>query len=371
MSGRRSLVYVAAGLLLAACHRAPSPGKARSIAAAPAPAVQPTPPVSISVVDGGPALAPRAFLLRFGDHLLPLICLRDGQLVNDARCIDSLPRALNVTTNHAYQRDGRARPAVRGTLNCEGAEEIVPAYVLGPETQPPVGEKPRWAEPGPMDGWAAWPPGAFDVSLSRFGQDDLHDGAVDRCDLAAWWPCTKRMRNELQSNADGGAQAPARLKHKLAPWVEPRAKAARRALASVLERLARSEGEGPLPITLLGTMDLDLDDDGIKVRVYNVAVTDFQVKGDGDSVELPGMLTFLLRDAGQDMERLTFTTPPPLTDPDSVFSVDGAIVGTFDLDGDGSPELWLEIPYFEGVSWQIVRTARGHFERLASFTCGT
>jgi hypothetical protein len=34
------------------------------------------------------------------------------------------------------------------------------------------------------------------------------------------------------------------------------------------------------------------------------------------------------------------------------------------------PELWIEVPYYEGVTWQVVRPARGQLERLASYTCG-
>jgi hypothetical protein len=69
------------------------------------------------------------------------------------------------------------------------------------------------------------------------------------------------------------------------------------------------------------------------------------------------------------MIRVPFKTPGPTGQPD--FAMDGAILGTFDLDGDGVPELWIEVPYFEGVTWQIVRSLNGTFERLASYTCGT
>ena len=239
--------------------------------------------------------------------------------------------------------------------------------MLRPTARPPAGEQARWAEPGSMDGWGVWPPGAFDVTLTAYGRADLHESILWRCDLADWWPCTKATRDALKSGPDGGASpVPShRNTFKGSPLTRAREAQVRRALGHYLERLAAREDGGPAPLSLLTTLNLDLAGDGNPVRVYNVAITGFQVReSDAEYLELPGELYFLFREQDGEMVRLELTGKVPLGEPD--FPIDGAVLGTFDIDGDGVPELWLDVPYVEGTTWQIVHPVNGRLERLAS-----
>jgi hypothetical protein len=186
------------------------------------------------------------------------------------------------------------------------------------------------------------------VTLTAYGRADIHESILWRCDLADWWPCTKATRDALKSGPDGGASPlPShRNTFKGSPLTGAREAQVRCALGHYLERLAAREDGGPAPLSLLTTLDLDLAGDANLVRVYNVAITGFQIReSDAEYLELPHELYFLFREQDGEMVRLEFKGKVPLGEPD--FPIDGAVLGTFNIDDDGVRELWLDVPYVE------------------------
>jgi hypothetical protein len=47
--------------------------------------------------------------------------------------------------------------------------------------------------------------------------------------------------------------------------------------------------------------------------------------------------------------------------------MDGALLGWFDIDGDGRPEIWLETPRYEGSTTQIVRREGRSLRAVSEF----
>lgn len=111
---------------------------------------------------------------------------------------------------------------------------------------PPPGQRLRWVEPGPLDGYGVWAPDAFTVRSTKSFEAHVRE-SVQLRRLAAWWPCAEagRPRGKALSRP---VLAP--------PWTAPVAEQVRPQLSEVLALI-----EGKPPLRLVEEFDLDLDGD--------------------------------------------------------------------------------------------------------------
>jgi hypothetical protein len=302
-------------------------------------------------VEGG-AKAMRALLLRFGPRFVSMACVAGKRSFLGNVCDTPIAADPRVGLDRRYTTDASTAEVARALLRFEHDRVDASGFALRRWPRAP-GEVTR--DVGPLDGFAVWPPGAFQVTLTAYGELSIHAGVRARCWSEPWSPCT---------DADQAPAARARASDEEAwPAVEgPLAGEVERLLAPVLRRLAPG-----WKLRTVQTLSVDLDGDGTREKLLNVAVTGVQMRpvkqhGQTEYPEAPTVFFFIFVEQDGHLRRLPVQSPPS-----RFHGVDGAVLGWLDIDGDGRPELLIETPGYESFTWQLVRLGDGAFHTVGDF----
>ncbi len=291
--------------------------------------------------------APRALLLRFGPELVSFACVAGRRSFLGRVCDTPINHSPRVGLDRRYTTDRAVATIHPALVRFEHDEVDANGFSLEGWPQAPAdGRK----DSGPFDGFAVWPPDAFQVQLSPHGERVIADGVKWCCWERRWSPC-----RDADRPGDGGFSLP--WQHvDSAPLAEGAlARDAERLLAPILARFTESRR-----IRLLQTLSVDLDGDGKMETLHNLAVTDVEPRD--EKVESPTTFFFILLDRNGRLSRLPVDTAPSRED-----GMDGAIVATVDVDGDNGRELVIETPGYEMHTWQVVRLRDGAFHPVAEF----
>jgi hypothetical protein len=300
---------------------------------------------------------PRALLLRFGPELVSIVCVAGQRSFLGRVCDTPINRSPQVGLDLRYTSDSTSARVHPALVRFEFDQVDAVGFSLGGWPLPPAdARKDSGAFDGAFDGFAVWPPGAFAVHLTTYGEEVVHDGVRWNCEDRPWSPCRDDDRS-----SDGGVAA--RTPDRTWPLVEGAlARDAERVLAPILSRFTEARR-----LRLIQTLSVDLDGDGKEEKLYNLAVTDVELRppkpGDEDlDHDTSTVFFFILIEHEGRVSRL-----PVATDPSQLDGMDGAVLGWLDIDGDGRPELALETPGFELHTWQLVRFRDGAFRPVAEF----
>jgi hypothetical protein len=291
--------------------------------------------------------APRALLLRFGPELVSFVCVSGRRSFLGRVCDAPINHSPHVRLDRRYTTDAAVATVHPALVRFEHDQVDAAGFSLaGWPHAPADGRK----DSGPLDGFAVWPPDAFQVQLSPHGEQAIAAGVKWCCWERRWSPCRADDRP-----GDGGYALP--WEHvDAAPLAEGAlARDAERLLAPILKRFTEKRR-----LRLLQTISVDLDGDGKPETLHNLAVTDVAMR-DGN-VESPTTFFFILLDRDGRLSRLPVDTAPSRED-----GMDGAILATVDVDGDNARELVIETPGYEMGSWQVVRLRDGAFRPVAEF----
>lgn len=299
-----------------------------------------------AAVSGVPELvSPRALLLRFGPELVSFVCVTGRRSFLGRVCNTPILHNPRVSLDRRYTADpavARVHPAM---VRFEHDRVDAAGFSLEGWRHAPAGER---ADAGPLDGFAAWPPDAFPIQLSPYGEEQIAGGVKRECLDRPWSPCRDEDR-------PGDAGVSPREEHE-APLAEgAMARDAERLLAPIIQRFAKKHR-----LRLVQTVTVDLDGDGTLETLHNFAVTDLEPRD--RAPEVPTTYFFIVLDRNGRLSRLPVDTAPSRQD-----GMDGAIWAAVDLDGDNGRELVIETPGYEMNTWQIVRLRDGALRPVAEF----
>jgi hypothetical protein len=301
------------------------------------------------------------FLLRFGADLVPMGCFdaQRGQLLRGSDCLGLIaarPQVRVLQVEHDQQRE-RTSPVTAAPVNFIGSGQTVDGYRLDlPCPQSDEATSPCEGPGSAAGRFAVWPPAFGPVTLAA-----RPEAAPEAASTAA------------------GAGALQPLPREVIEDLGPRLRECR---------------SGRLPtLTVHQRLRVDLDGDGTSEELITVRAEPIQADNWEDSlirgpeaagclpsgVNRPGEWFFLYVRRGARFVRVPLG-PLPADAPSAVGdtrpgfaapSPDGEVLASFDLDGDGAFELWLQQPYYEGNNWAVVRSRGGVFEVIAHFAEGT
>jgi hypothetical protein len=301
----------------------------------------------------------RVFLLRFAADLVPFGCYdaRENQLRPGESCrdlIDARPEVRVVQVEGGQPRE-RTLPVTATPVHFIASDQTVDGYRLNLPC-PPNEDQPHPPCAGPKGTagfFAAWPPGFAPTLAPR--------------------PDSKRLWAPSAAGENG--PLPREVVEELTPLLRD-----------------CKTGEVP-PLAVHQRLRLDLDGDGVPEELLTVRAQAIEAdSADDANLRLPGVGPCLPADVDRPSHwfflyvkrgpRFVRVPLGPLPS-DAPFaggsgapgvqslSADGEVLGSFDLDGDGAQELWLEQPYYEGRNWVVVRLRGGIFEVLDHFVDGT
>jgi hypothetical protein len=306
-------------------------------------------PAGPSPAASSPAVRPRqsrVFLLRFGSDLVPLACFdaRADELRRGEDCLELIagrPEVRVVQQEGGSPRERTLR-VTAAPVEFTASEQIMDGYRLDLTCPRDGRPKPPCVGPDTAAGsFAVWPPGFGGVSLAERGRP------------------TEPLPVEV---------------------------------AGELTRQLRDCRSGEVPaLAVHQRLRLDLDGDGVPEELLTVRATPIeaatwddsmsQARGDAGclppDVDRPQSWFFTYVKRGPRFVRVPLDALPsgapfaggsgdtPGT------SVDAEVLASFDLDGDGAAELWMEQPYYEGMNWVVVHLRDGVFEVIDHFVDGT
>jgi hypothetical protein len=296
--------------------------------------------------------APRVFLLRYGGRFVPLACVARGRSFLARVCNDRIAYQPNLGVSPGYLSNDRILRVAPGYVRDEWDEIDVSGFVSTGWPGAPPGAKPRFASPGPEDGFATWPASSFVVTPSPYGQDALQAGMSDRCKDEPWLACSEaNLRSPPAWDELHPGEGTPGLRG-------PLAEEARRLLAPLGRRWKKTS-----PPRLIQTFSLDLDGDGVPELLHNVVLADLderEVSPGHFPHDSPGAMYFIFVERRGHLARV-----PVHTAASHVDKMDGLVMGWMDLDGDGRPEVWMETPRNHGHTTQLVRFEGGAFRPVA------
>jgi len=302
------------------------------------------------------ARALRALLLRFGPQLVSFACVAGRRSFLGRVCDTPIDHNPRVRLDARYTNDQAVAKVVPGLLRFAFQEVDARGFSLGGWPRPPTSRDSDTVT-GPFDGFAVWPPDAFKVSLTPYGEWVVHNGVRSNCRQRPWSPC-----RDADRPADGGKTL-AREPVLSSPLAEGAlARDAERLLAPILKRFTEKRR-----LRLMQTLSVDLDGDGKEEKLHNLALTDVELRPGKPGAEeleseLPWTFFFILLEREGRLSRLPVETASSQLD-----GMDGAVLGWLDVDADGGRELLLETPGFEIQMWQVVRFRDGAFHPVAEF----
>jgi hypothetical protein len=296
--------------------------------------------------------AMRALLLRFGPRFVTIGCVAGARSFLARACDTSIARDPRIGVDARYTTDQATAEVARASIHFEHERVDANGFAVGNWPHPPAGTR---DESGPLDGFAVWPPAAFKVALTPLEEQAVRDSVRWRCESEPWSPCKASDRSPRDRAALRDAEA------SWPPLDERRAREVERLLAPVLQRF-----EGKRRLRLVQTLSVDLDGDGKPEILHNVAVTDVVKRpskpGGEEWSDVPTTFFFTFAEKEGHLVRV-----PALTRPSGQDGMDGLVIGWVDMDGDGRPEVMMETPAYEGLTWQLVRFRDGAFRPVAEF----
>jgi hypothetical protein len=298
--------------------------------------------------------AMRALLLRFGSQFVTLGCFAGSRSFLGRVCDAPIARAPRIGVDARYTTDQSTVEVARAIVRFEFDRIDANGFAIGSWPLPPRDVR---EESGPFDGFAVWPPGALKVELTAVGEEGVHDGVKIRCEQERWSPCKDADR----PGPDGGSSRHDR--EQSWPLLEERwARDVERLIAPTLRQF-----DSQRRLRLAQTLSVDIDGDGRPETLRNVAVTDVAMRPRKDHgrewyPESPTTFFFIFAEKDGQLIRL-----PARTRPSDGDDMDGLVLGWTDVDGDGRPEILMETPSYEGLTWQLVRFRDGAFRPVAEF----